>query len=61
MTMPTMTTTTTPREAIIQTGPSSGNDTADLAMGILHADQGLYMLRLSLGFALACTGGMVLA
>jgi hypothetical protein len=50
----TMTTTTTmPREAIIQTGLLLGDNTTDLANGILHADQGSYMSRLLLGFALA--------
>jgi hypothetical protein len=39
--------------AIVRTGPLSGNDTADLAIGILRADQGSYMLRLPLGLALA--------
>ncbi len=52
--MTTMTTTlTTPREAIVRTGPSSGDDTANLVNGILRADQGSYMSRLLLGFALA--------
>jgi hypothetical protein len=32
--------------------PSSGNDMADLAIGILRADQGSYMSRLPLGFVL---------
>ncbi len=41
------------REAIVQTGPSPGDDTADLAIGILRADQGSYMSRLPLGFVLA--------
>ncbi len=36
----TTTTSTTPREAINQTGQSSGNDTANLAIGILCADKG---------------------
>ncbi len=54
-----MTTTTNktmtlmPREAIIQTGLLLGNNTADLAIGILRADQGSYISRLLLGFALA--------
>jgi hypothetical protein len=56
MTM-TTTTTTMPREAIVQTGPSSGDDMADLAIGILRADQGSYMSRLPLGFALAFDRG----
>jgi hypothetical protein len=43
-------TTMTPREAINQTGQSSGNDTSDLAIGILRTDKGLYMSRLPLGF-----------
>jgi hypothetical protein len=45
------------REAIVRTGSSSGNDMADLAIGILRADQGLYMSRLLLGFALAFDRG----
>jgi hypothetical protein len=58
----TTTTTTTgamamPREAIVQTGLSSGNDMADLAIGILRTDQGLYMSRLPLGFVLAFDRG----
>jgi hypothetical protein len=56
-----MTTTTAamamPREAIVQTGSSLGNDTADLAIGILRADQGPYMSRRLLGFALAFDHG----
>jgi hypothetical protein len=48
-----MTTRTMPREAIVRTGQSSGNNTVDLVIGILRADQGSYMLRLLLGFALA--------
>ncbi len=52
MTMMT-TTTMTPRETIFQTGPSLGDDTADLAISILRADKGSYMSRLPLGFALA--------
>jgi hypothetical protein len=36
----TATTTMMPWEAIIQMGPSPGDDTADLAIGILHVDQG---------------------
>ena len=48
MTTMTTTTTTTPREAINQTGQSSGNDTSDLAIGILRADKGSYMSRLPL-------------
>jgi hypothetical protein len=55
-----MTTTTMtmamPREAIVRMGPLSGEDTADLAISILRADQGSYMLRLPLGFALAFLG-----
>jgi hypothetical protein len=50
MTTMTTTTTTTPREAINQTGQSSGNDTSDLAIGILRADKGSYMSRLPLRF-----------
>ncbi len=46
-----------PREAIVQTGLSSGNDMADLAIGILRTDQGLYMSRLPLGFVLAFDRG----
>jgi hypothetical protein len=53
----TTTTTTTPMEAIVRTGPSSGNDTADLAVGILREDQGSFILRLPLGFALAFDRG----
>jgi hypothetical protein len=53
----TTTTTTTTREAISRTGPSSGDDTADLAIGILRAYQGSYMSRLPLGFALALDRG----
>jgi hypothetical protein len=34
-------------------GPLSVDDTADLATGILRADQGSYMSRLLLGFTLA--------
>jgi hypothetical protein len=50
----TMTTpTTTPREAIVRTEPLSGDYSADLAIGILRADQGRYMSRLLLGFTLA--------
>jgi hypothetical protein len=45
-----------PREAIVQTGPSLGDDTADLAIGILHADQGSCMSRLPLVFTLAFLG-----
>jgi hypothetical protein len=41
--------TTMPREAIVQTGPLSGDDTANLAIGILHEDQGLYMVKASTG------------
>jgi hypothetical protein len=41
------------REAIVQMGPLLGNDMANLAIGILRADQGSYMSRLLLGFALA--------
>jgi hypothetical protein len=37
--------------------PLSGDNTADLAIGILHADQGLYMSRFPLGFALAFDRG----
>jgi hypothetical protein len=47
----------TPREPIVQTGPSSGDDTADLSIGILRVDQGLYMSRLPLGFVLAFNRG----
>jgi hypothetical protein len=47
MTM-TMMTMTMPREAILRTGPLSGDDTANFTIGILRADQGLYMLRLPL-------------
>jgi hypothetical protein len=43
----------TPREAIVQMGLLSGDNMADLSIGILRADQGLYMSRLLLGFALA--------
>jgi hypothetical protein len=50
--MMTMMTMATPRKAIVQTGPSLGNDRANLAIGILLMDQGLYMSRLPLGFAL---------
>ncbi len=53
----TMTTTTTTREAIVRTGLSSGDDTADLVIGILGADQGSYRSRLPLGFALAFDHG----
>jgi hypothetical protein len=53
----TMAAMATPREAIVQTEPSSGNDMADLLIGILRADQGPYMLRLPLGFALAFNCG----
>ncbi len=49
--------TTMPREAIIRTGPSSGDDTADLAIVILRVDQGSYMSRLPLGFVLALNRG----
>ncbi len=45
------------REAIIQTGLSLGGYMANLAIGILHADQGSYMLRLPLGFTLAFNCG----
>ncbi len=51
--MKMMTTTMMLREAIVQTGPLSGNDTADLVIGILRTDQGSYMLRLLLRFTLA--------
>jgi hypothetical protein len=51
--MTTTMTTTPPMEAIVQTGQLSGNVTANLVIGILHADQGSYMSRLLLGFALA--------
>jgi hypothetical protein len=47
-------TTTTPREAISQT---SGDDMVDLTIGILRADQGSYMSRLPLRFALAFDRG----
>jgi hypothetical protein len=47
----------TPREAIVQTGPSSGDDTANLSIGILYADKRLYMSRLLLGFALVFNRG----
>jgi hypothetical protein len=57
MTMTTATTTTTPREVIIQTGPLSGNDMADIAIGILRADQGSYMSWFPLGFVLAFNRG----
>ena len=53
----TTTTTTTTREAIVRTGPLSGDDTAELVIGILLADQGSYMSRLLLGFALAFVCG----
>ncbi len=53
----TTTTTTTMREAIAQTGPLLGNDMADLVIGILPADQGSYVSRLLLGFALAFVCG----
>jgi hypothetical protein len=52
MTMTTMT-TTTPREGINQTGPLLGNDMANVAIGIVCADQVSYMSRLLLGYALA--------
>ncbi len=52
-----MMTTMAPREAIIQTGPSLGNDMTDPAINMLHMDQGLYMSRLPLGFALAFNCG----
>jgi hypothetical protein len=55
--MTTTTTTTTPMEAIVRTGPLSGDVTADLVIGILRADQGSYMSRLLLGFALAFVCG----
>jgi hypothetical protein len=51
MTMTTMTTRTTTREAVNQTGQSLGNDMADLVIGILRADKGSYMSRLPLQFA----------
>jgi hypothetical protein len=47
----------TPREAIVQTGLLSGNDMANLAIGILHTDQGSYMSRFLLGFALVFDRG----
>ncbi len=53
MTMMTTTAMATPREGIVRTGSLLGKDTANLAIGILRADQGLYMSRLLLGFALA--------
>jgi hypothetical protein len=53
----TTTTATTPREAIVRTGPSPGDDSGDLAIGILRASQGSYMSRLPLGFALAFDRG----
>jgi hypothetical protein len=55
--MTTTTTTTMPMEAIVQTGPLAGGVTANLVIGILHADQGLYMSRLLLGFVLAFVRG----
>jgi hypothetical protein len=55
--MTTTTTMTTPMEAIVRTGPLSGDVTADLVIGILRADQGSYMSRLLLGFALAFVCG----
>jgi hypothetical protein len=45
------------REAIVRTGPSSGDDAVDLVIGILRADQGSYMSRLPLGFAPAFDRG----
>ncbi len=53
----TTTMTTTPRKAIGRTEPLSGDDSADLSIGILRADQGPYMSRLPLGFALAFDRG----
>jgi hypothetical protein len=53
MTTRTTTMTMTPMEAILRTGLLSGDVTADLVIGILRADQGYYMSRLFLGFALA--------
>jgi hypothetical protein len=46
-----------PREVIVLTGLSLGDDLADLAISILGADQGSYKLRLPLGFALAFNCG----
>jgi hypothetical protein len=40
-------------------GLLSGDDTADLAIGILHADPGLRMSRLLLGFVLAFLGALL--
>jgi hypothetical protein len=56
----TMTTTAamaTPKEAIVRMRLLSGDDMADLAIGILRADQGSYMSRLPLGFVLAFNCG----
>ncbi len=53
MTTMRMTTTMMTREAIVRTGPLSGDDAADLVIGILRTDQGAYMSRLLLGFVLA--------
>jgi hypothetical protein len=57
MTMTTTGVMATPREVIVQMGSLLGIDTADLAIGILRAYQGLYMSRLPLGFALAFDHG----
>jgi hypothetical protein len=51
--MTTTTRTTMLREGIVQTGTLLGDDTANLVISILHADQGSYMSRLLLGFVLA--------
>jgi hypothetical protein len=55
--MMTTTTTMTPMAVIVRIGPLSGDVTADLMIGILRADQGSYMSRLLLGFALAFVCG----
>jgi hypothetical protein len=57
MMMSTMATTTTttmmaPKEAIVQTEPPSGDNTADLAISILRMEKGSYMPRLPLGVTL---------
>jgi hypothetical protein len=44
-------------EVMVQTGPSSGDNMANLAIDILRADQGSYMLRLLMGVALVFNRG----